>query len=438
VEDGSPSPRRGLSRRAFVVSASVLTAAVAVSTGIVAFAPSSSHRPEPIAMPAAAATQPPPKSPLEQAEQSLDQQAAALLRGDEKGWLAAVDTRRPKLVAHYRSMFRSLRGLGVSQFDYRPYVRPGGKGSSVALGATVTYCFSLTRCPGWTSDEGSGPPRVEQGLTLAPVRGRYVITALTRAPEVNRLQPTPWESGDLVFARGSRVTVAGPKSQSKNLRRVLAIAEKGAKINDRFAAYVHNPQPRYRVLLADDTTWKSWYGGIEGTWTVAYAVPLNNAGTDVVLRMGKLKGDSELLATTIQHELGHVVTLSGIGVRDFDEDQWLAEGVAEYIGWAPQHATASWRRASVRNAFRGAKRPKTIASKPLSDNASDAASDRFYGLGHFAADCMAQQYGERALFDFVRLSLREDNTYDQASRDAFGKPFAAVDRGCLAWIRKRA
>jgi hypothetical protein len=177
VEDGSPSPRRGVSRRAIVVSASVLAAAVAVSTGIVAFAPSSSRRPEPIAMPAAAATQPPPKTPLEQAEQSLDQQAAALLRGDEKGWLAAVDTRRPKLVAHYRSMFRSLRGLGVSQFDYRPYVRPGGKGASIALGATVTYCLSLTSCPRWTADEGSGPRtrqrplrdhRIDQGARDEP------------------------------------------------------------------------------------------------------------------------------------------------------------------------------------------------------------------------------------------------------------------------------
>jgi hypothetical protein len=218
---------------------------------------------------------------------------------------------------------------------------------------------------------------------------------------------------------------------------VLAIAERSAKINDRFAGYVRNPQPRYRVLLADDKTWKSWYGGIEGNWTVAYAVPLNTAGTDVVLRMSKLEDAPDLLATTIQHELGHVVTLSGIGVRDFEEDQWLTEGIAEYIGWAPRHATASWRRTGVRNAFRG-KRPRTIASKALTAAASDKVSDRFYGLGHFAADCMAQQYGEQQLFDFVRLTLREDNTYDQASRDAFGKPFATVDKGCLTWIRKAA
>ena len=50
---------------------------------------------------------------------------------------------------------------------------------------------------------------------------------------------------------------------------------------------------------------------------------------------------------------------------------------------------------------------------------------------------MASRYGERRLFDFARLALRQDNTYDQAARKAFGKPFAAVDKACIAWIDKQ-
>ena len=64
--------------------------------------------------------------------------------------------------------------------------------------------------------------------------------------------------------------------------------------------------------------------------------------------------------------------------------------------------------------------------------------DTFYGLGHFAVDCMAQKYGERKLFEFVKLTLREDNTYDMASREAYGVPFKTVDKGCLTWIKKTA
>ena len=415
-----------------MVSAVVVAAAVAVPA-VLRTVGSGAGQATPVALPAAAA----PKistTPFGYAMQTLDRQEQALLRGDEKGWLAAVDARKPKLVARYRGMFRSLRGLGVSHFNYEPSLSPDSKGTTAKLNVGIAYCLSRPTCP-----PGRGAaPRVSQALTLAPSAGRYVITRLGRAPHPDELQPTPWEQGELVFAHGPRVTVAGPPSQRKNLRRVLAAAEKSAKINDRFAGYVRNPQVRYRILLADEKAWKSWYGGIDGGWTVGYAVPLNNAGTDVVLRMRKLTGSRELLTTTIQHELGHVVTLSGADGRDFDRNQWLSEGIAEYIGWAPRHAADSWRRSSVRAAFHDGKKPKSVVLKGLSATASDTVSDRFYGLGHFTADCLATRYGEPALFDFVRLTLREAKTYDQASRAAFGKPFPAVDKDCLSWIRKTA
>jgi hypothetical protein len=334
-------------------------------------------------------------------------------------------------------MFRSLRALGVSQFAYYPFIRDGGKGTTVALGTDIAYCFSMAKCPDYTPREGAGPPRISQTMTLKPIAGRYVISSVGRPDERSHLYPAPWENGgELVFAQGKRVTVAASRSEAKNLARVLAVADRAALVNDRFATYVGNPQKRYRIYLADDTSWKSWYGGEDDEWTVGYAVPLNEAQTDVVLRMSELLKDRRLMSTTIQHELGHVVTLGGVTERDFDQDRWLSEGIAEYIGWSPRPASASWRRGSVHDAFRGGRPPKTIAAKPLGPKAGAREGDAFYGLGHFAADCMAHQYGEPKLFQFVRLALRNDNTYDQASRDAFGKPFAAVDKACLSWIRK--
>jgi hypothetical protein len=263
-----------------------------------------------------------------------------------------------------------------------------------------------------------------------------VITALGRTAEPNSMQPTPWEHSRLFFARGERVTVAATAGQRKNLRRVLELAEQAATITDRYAALVRNHQPRYRIYLADDKAWKSWYGGVKEKWVVGLAVPLNDAGTDTVLRMSQL-GDTRLLATAIQHEMGHVVTLSGATARNPGQDQWLSEGIAEYIGWAPKPASASWRRAGVRAAFRGSRRPATIVAKAPGAKADDLAVAAFYGQGHYAVDCMASRYGERKLFAFVRLALRQDVTYDQASRKAFGKPFRAVDKACIAWIAKQ-
>ncbi len=38
---------------------------------------------------------------------------------------------------------------------------------------------------------------------------------------------------------------------------------------------------------------------------------------------------------------------------------------------------------------------------------------------------------------FVRLVLTQDNELDQASQDAYGVPFATVDRACVKWVRQQ-
>ena len=82
--------------------------------------------------------------------------------------------------------------------------------------------------------------------------------------------------------------------------------------------------------------------------------------------------------------------------------------------------------------------PHEVRAEPAERRAGDATVDTFYGLGHFAVECMAVTFGQRRLFEFIRLRLRAGDTYDEASRKAFGKPFAVVDRSCLTWIRQQA
>ena len=417
--------------RTVVLAAVLVLAALAISTGVVVLRPDG----RPAAVAQVAPAPPRPLTPFEHAAKVLEAQATALLDGDEKGWLAAVDPGRPQLRARYRAMYTSLRALRVSDLRYHPFARDGGRRGAVAVGADLAYCFSAAACPSWRRGAGAGPPRIRQALTFTRVNGRYVITALS--DEGGDMRPTPWEAGELAFAQGRRVTVAAARSQAKHLRRVLAIAERAAAVNDRFAGYLDNPQTRYRVYLADAKAWKTWYGGIDAKWTVGYAVPLNTAGTDVVLRMSELLKDRRLLATTIQHELGHVITVGGVASRDAARDRWLSEGVAEYIGWSPTSARQSWNRYGARAAFRGGRQPRTIAAKPFRARADVRTVDTFYALGHFAADCMAARYGERRLFTFVRLVLRDGKPYDRAARVAFGTPFATVDRRCRAWIRDR-
>jgi hypothetical protein len=372
-----------------------------------------------------------PDSPFQAAIAVLDAQAQGLNDGDEARWLAPVDPAQPKLVSRYRMMFRSLRALELGSFLYRPHLLSDPASPVLRVDGDVAYCFNRV-CSRYAADSGL-PPDARQVLTLKKTGGRWLITAMSQPDQVDHLAPAPWMNDDLVFRRGARVIVAGPRSQAKKLDAVLAIAEESARLNDRFAGYVQNPQARYRIYLADDRAWRTWYDGAGSPGTIGYAIQLNASGTDVVLRMGVLAKDPPLLAVTIRHEMGHVVTLSGINTQGADE-LWLTEGIAEYIGWSPQPATKSLRMPSVRSWLRG-HRLTTIAQPAPPDDASLARFDAFYGLAHLATYCMQQRYGEKALFDFIRFELQDGLGFDNASKQAYGRPFATVDKECVSWIQ---
>jgi hypothetical protein len=430
MEDHSGSRGRG---RTLAVIAGVTVALIAITVGAVVIWPS--REPAAVAQPQPRPSLPP--TPFEQAVNILDRQAAALLKGDERAWLAPVDRDRPALVARYRSIFRNLRGLGVSHAEFHASPRLDGNPGAVTANAAFGYCFNGVACPSWRSESGDGPPKMMQLLIFELINGKYTITVLADGLGAgsNRTQPAPWDGDELVFARGKRVTVAAAHSQAKHVKKVLAAAEKAAVVADRFAGRVGNPQKRYRVYLADDQAWKKWYGGDRPKWSIGYAVQLNSTGTDVLLRAGKALRTRRQLAFIIQHEFGHVVTLAGLTRSHTTGNKWLVEGIAEYIGAYPRAAnnTGNWNILAAE--FRREGAPTTIATESLADDADDRTVDRLYAMGHFAASCMADKYGERKLFAFVSRVLRQGDIPDRAARAAFGRSFDAVDKACLKWIK---
>ena len=370
----------------------------------------------------------PPQTAYERASDLLKEQSRALLAGDEQKWLSPVDPAQPDLVARYRGMFRSMRALGVAKFSYFALnLKSAPTAEKVSMDATIQYCMS--GCPlGWVNPM---PPEAHQYLTVETVGGQQRITSMRVEVKKDGLDPAPWEEQDLVVRAGSRVIVAGPHSEEKNLDQVLGVAEQAAKLNDRFAAIEENPQERYRVYLADDKAWRRWFGKSGTDSAIGYTLAIGGPDSEVVLRMDELLRDRRELAITVRHEMGHVVTLSGANTQTA-ADMWLAEGIAEYIGEYPKPAVQSLRMGSVRAV---GKRLTTIAQPPLARNASLRAGDAYYGLSHLAVDCLATTYGEKKLFDFVKVSMREGLGYENASRQVFGKPFKTVDKVCVGWIR---
>jgi hypothetical protein len=374
-----------------------------------------------------------PAKPFDQAVAALDAQATALVKGDENGWLAAVD---PKLQGRYRSLFRNLRGLGVVSLRYAP--GPGqpvkGDRTAVAIPVSLVYCFTVAMCP----DSAYGreqAPGIAQKLTLKPAGGAYVITAVAAAPNPDYPQPTPWESGDLTFAQGKRVVVAAGAGEQKYLNTVLPVAERAATVADHYATLNGTALDRYRIFLASDKQWTTWYGGETDRWAIGLAMSLNQRGIDVVLRMSQLD-DALTLSITVQHELGHVVTLTGAFRAETGANTWLSEGIAEYIGWKPRSAAQSLRRYSVRWQLNRSPMRSMVRAQP-GLKSSARAGDAFYGLSHLAVDCMAHKYGDAKLLEFVRLVLADGDSLEEAAHDAYGVPFKTVDKTCVAWIKRQ-
>jgi hypothetical protein len=402
---------------------------LAVSSISVVFWPQPDH--------ATSATAAPPDPPslaarLEREVQTVLQgQVDALLSGDEKGWLAPVDA---KARGRYRAIYRNLRNLEVSRADYGVEILDRSTEDTINVRVMLGYCLSNATCPAWANRVDEGAPKLLYELTLTQRDGDWVVTGIADVKDANHLQPTPWENTELRFARGSRVIVAGPPGQAKNLKRVLAAAEKAAAVADRFST---EPPARYRIYLADDKSWKRWYGGQLSKWVVGYHLALNQTGSDIVLKAGEVLDSDRQLALTVQHEMAHAVTMVPSYNRDPAEDLWLIEGIADYIGFLPGKPQNTENRYALRVWFDERGAITSIARPELTEKSDDLTVRTLYATGHYAVGCMVDRYGRSRMLDFVKRVLRDGQELDAASRAAFGKPFTTVDKACVSWITQR-
>ncbi|GIF41975.1 hypothetical protein [Actinoplanes xinjiangensis] len=358
-------------------------------------------------------------------------QIDALLSGDEKGWLAPVDT---KARSRYRAIYRNLRNLEVSRADYGVEILGRSTERTISARVMLGYCLGTATCPAWANRVDEGAPKLLYELTLAQRDGEYVVTGLADVEDGNHLQPTPWENTELRFVRGSRVIVAGPPGQAKNLKRVLAAAEKAAGITDRFTTA---PPVRYRIYLADDRSWKRWYGGQLSTWAVGYHLALNQTGSDIVLKAGHVLDSDRQLALTVQHEMAHAVTMVPSRNRDPNEDLWLIEGIADYIGFFPGKPQNTESRYALRAWFDEHGAITSIVRPQLTEKSDDLAVSTLYATGHYAVGCLVDRYGRARMLDFAKRVLQDGQDLDPAARASFGKPFRTVDKACVSWITQR-
>jgi hypothetical protein len=353
---------------------------------------------------------------------ALDRQGAALLRGDEEGWLSDVD---PALADDLTRLYANLRGLEVS--GWIPRARKVRDGPAWAAEIQVRICFAAAACTR-TAQTFVPLGDVISARTRWSVHGdRAIMTAFDQFAAEGSV---PWKRETLEFAAGRRVVVAAPRNLAGTRpAQWLPAAERAAAIADRYV--LSEPRPgRYFLFLAGE---KEWSNAVGADRDAAAFVDRTSESTAFAIvdatDIGADPADERLL----RHELGHIATL--LGTLD-NHSEWAIEGMAEYIAYAGMPvrsydlvADARWH--VNRTGWKG--------RLDLEWSAEPSERHGYYAMGFLAMRCLGETYGEPKLMRFFTEVVRRGTPPAEAAEPTLGVPWERVQSACkpriLAWLK---
>jgi hypothetical protein len=352
----------------------------------------------------------------------LTQQAGALLRGDERGYLAVAEP-KSAAVGVLRRQFRSLRALKVVTWQPKISDLPARAGDQWRVPITFGHCFVEPGCQ-------PGPVKIE--TRWVERAGVPLLVAVQPSPSAQD-GPRPWEVNDLVVAVGKRAVVATTAANKSRLSAVLSEADRAAEVADRYAVD-GTPPHYYEIFYAGEAEWKRWYGGDRPEWTAGYAVPVGGGRFDVVLNGKNLH--STVLDDLLRHEMTHASSLPGAGART-GENWWLVEGVADLAaaGGRPvgRYESLPDVRKLVADGWNG-----PLASAEPRAGATDQQVSAAYGVGYLAVRHLVDRFGEQALLAFFKAVVHQRKSPEEASTEVFGEPWQALHDECVSYVRSAA
>ncbi|HET6211544.1 MAG TPA: hypothetical protein VFE14_01590, partial [Micromonosporaceae bacterium] len=366
----------------------------------------------------------------EQIDSTLDAQATALLKGDEKGFTAAADPGNAAVLAGLTLRYRSLRAMQISH--WRPEVvgvpakAAGAPDGQWTASLSVPHCFVVVTCE-------------EDGLRLESrwvERGGTAYLVSLDASVAGQNGPRPWEVSELKAAVGTRVVVATTAKYASKLPTLLREAEKAATVADRFAAGGARPD-RYRIFYAGSVEWKKWYNGNRPQWAAGYAVPTGKTHIDVVLNAAETP--TTFLDDILRHEMSHAASLPGARYQDA-KNWWLIEGLAEYAEMNGKAASQydAVAAGAVRRFVHSGKWDGTVAVTEPADSAPLWEAGARYGVAFLAVRRLVDRYGERKMLDFFQAILHDGTDPATAAPQAFGAAWTSVEADCVSYIKRTA
>lgn len=256
----------------------------------------------------------------------LDAHAAALLRRDRAGFLAAVDPTVPGLRARQGAAFDALAPVPLAAWSYRvggaPPTDPARWTPRVVLAVGLAG-----------SDQEPG--ETEPALTLARRAGRWWLVDDGLGP-AGKGPAQLWDLGPVAVVRGTRSLVLGRPPALAALRRLAAEAD--AVVPRVTSVWGTGWAQRVTVVVPADATELGRLvtsgTGPAGFAALTVALPVRGGtelGADrVYVDPGALAGLSDQgRQIVLTHEVTHVAARASTGALT---PAWLAEGLADHVG----------------------------------------------------------------------------------------------------------
>jgi hypothetical protein len=331
----------------------------------------------------------------------LARRGSAVLKGDLKGFLAAVDPKQTDLVARERLLFVNLRKFGFSSLKYftadafRPVPNLVDKFGPTTYSTRVMMRYQLTGLD-------PRPVQTDLGYSFVQRAGAWVLVDDTGTDEFlsSDGHRQPWDFQEVQVVRRGPVVVVVDKREASLGTKVAQAAEKAVKSVRKHWARPWNGAVLVVAMPQDRVMSTIWTAGSGDGWTIAAKAVTLFEGEQLGIPIGRPIGSRIVVNPALRkrldkdllvHEMTHVAT-STLGIAT---PIWMVEGLAEYVRCRSIEDDPHWTVDPYRKRVKTAYLPKLTA---LPDTTVfDADADRAYGTSWWIVEYLAHKLGEKKL-----------------------------------------
>ncbi|GAA1126004.1 hypothetical protein GCM10009630_24770 [Kribbella jejuensis] len=331
----------------------------------------------------------------------LAARAAAVLKGDLKGFLAAVDPKQPVLVARQKLLFTNLRKFGLSSLKYysadvfRPIPGLVDKFGAATFSTRVMMRYQV-------SGLDPRPVQTDLGYSFVHRSGGWVLVDDSAADELLSADGhhQPWDFSEVVVVRRGTVAVVVDKKEAGIGTKVAQVAEKAVTSVRKHWKRPWNGAVMVVAMPQNSVMSTLWTAGSGDGWTIAAKAVTLFEGQQMGRPMGRPIGSRIVVNPALRkrldkdllvHEMTHVATAT-LGTN---APIWAVEGLAEYVRCRSIEDDPHWSVDPYRKRVKSQYLPKL---KTLPDRTTfDGNADLAYGTSWWTIEYLAHKLGEKKL-----------------------------------------